>query len=58
MRDRKIDISKLTPLAKRFVIENNYNETDIFKAWKWDAIIHAIETGQLTEKDLKEKNYI
>lgn len=50
--------TELTELSRRFVEKNSNNETDTFKKWKWDAIINAIETGEIDEAYLKERNYI
>lgn len=45
-------------LTLRFINDNEKNECDVFTKWKWDAIIHAIETGEIDEDYLLEKKYI
>lgn len=56
--NRKQDVSFTNPLTTRFINDNHNNECDIFKKWKWDAIIDAIETGNLSESELITRGYI
>lgn len=46
------------PLTRQFISDNEHNECDIFKKWKWDALINAIETGEIDEAYLIQHNYI
>lgn len=51
-------MEELSDLSKKFIEFNNNNKDETFKKWKWDAIINAIEIGEMTEKELIEKKYI
>lgn len=50
--------TNLSALSVKFIKTNDNNEDESFKKWKWDAIINAIEIGEIDEKYLIENNYI
>lgn len=49
---------KLSTLSKTFIEKNNNNKEEVFKKWKWDAIINAIELKKIDKNYLIKNKYI